>query len=166
MHDINLTVTSTKQQEGGCVLEPLLEVDDAIKSLQKQLNGGASSLVLLALLHREARPMYGYQIAQELERQNGGQLPMTPGALYPVLRSLEKQELLSSYTELSDAGRARKYYEVTQLGRDAIPHWRAAWLDSKQFIDTILEYGDDDSNSKRDRSVSKTTRTGARVSPS
>ena len=58
--------------------------------------------------------MYGYEIAKELERQNGEALPMNPGALYPVLRSLEKQGLLSSYSELSDSGRARKYYEVTK----------------------------------------------------
>ena len=67
-----------------------MNVDEATKSLQKQLNSGASSLVLLALLHRRRRPMYGYEVARELERQNGGSIPMKAGALYPALRSLEK----------------------------------------------------------------------------
>jgi PadR family transcriptional regulator PadR len=116
-----------------------MEADEAKKSLQKQLTGGASSLVLLALLHQQGRPMYGYEIAKELERQNGGSLPMNSGALYPVLRSLEKQRLLSSYTELSDEDRARRYYELTDTGRETIGHWRTAWQDTKKFVDTILE---------------------------
>ena len=139
-----------------------MEADDAKKSLQKQLNGGASSLVLLALLHQQGRPMYGYEIAKELERQNGDSLPMNPGALYPVLRSLEKQELLSSYSELSDEGRARKYYEVTDIGSETIGQWRTAWQDTKHFIDKILENDHDDSNRKRDRKVSTKSRPGTR----
>ena len=131
-----------------------MDAVDPKKSLQKQLNGGASSLVLLALLKLQNRPMYGYEIARELERQNGGSLPMTAGALYPVLRSLEKQELLSSYTELSDGGRARKYYEVTKVGSETMRHWIIAWRDTKRFVDTILENENDDSNRKRDRSLS------------
>jgi len=83
--------------------------------------------------------MYGYEVAQELERQNGGSIPMKPGALYPALRSLEKQGLLSSQTELSEEGRARKYYKLTKTGTDTIKHWKKAWEDTKTFVDTILE---------------------------
>ena len=139
-----------------------MDAEEAKKSLQKQLNGGASSLVLLALLDQQGKPMYGYEIARELERRNGDALPMAPGALYPVLRSLEKQELLSSYTELSDEGRARKYYAVTKTGSKTVAHWKTAWNDTKQFIDTILEDGHDSANRKRNQSVSKTTRKGTR----
>ena len=139
-------------------------MDEAKKALQKQLNGGASSLVLLALLHREGGPMYGYEIAKKLEQLNGGSLPMNAGALYPVLRSLEKQQLLSSYTELSDGGRARRYYQVTEAGSETIGQWRAAWQDTKQFVDKILENGNDESNRTRDRSVSKKSRAGTRRS--
>lgn len=143
-----------------------MDADHASKSLQKQLNGGASSLVLLAFLHQQARPMYGYEIARELERLNGGSLPMSPGALYPVLRSLEKKRLLSSYTELSDEDRARKYYEVTDIGRDTIGHWRTAWQQTKQFVDTILQTSDDPAGRKRDSAVPEKPRKGTRKSTS
>jgi PadR family transcriptional regulator PadR len=136
-----------------------MEADEAKKSLQKQLNGGASSLVLLAFLHQQGRPMYGYEIAKELERQNGGSLPMNSGALYPVLRSLEKQRLLSSYTELSDEDRARRYYELTNTGRETFGHWRTAWEDTKQFVDTILENNSDHANRKRDSAVPRSSKT-------
>ena len=135
-----------------------MDASEAKKSLQKQLNGGASSLVLLALLQQQDRAMYGYEIAKELERQNAGSLPMNSGALYPVLRSLEKKQLLSSYTELSDEDRARKYYELTDAGRETIGHWRTAWRDTKQFVDTILENDDDDSNRTGNSTVPKKSR--------
>ncbi|MFK7768636.1 MAG: PadR family transcriptional regulator [Mariniblastus sp.] len=139
-----------------------VDAEDAKKSLQKQLNSGASALVLLAMLERQNRPMYGYEVAKELERQNGGSLPMNPGALYPVLRSLEKQGLLQSETELSEEGRARRYYSMTKVGMETFRHWRQAWADTKQFVDTILENKDDQTSRKRDASLPKKPRKSTR----
>ena len=112
---------------------------NAKNSLQKQLNAGATSLVLLTLLYQQKRAMYGYEVAKELESRCLGELPMKPGALYPVLRSLEKQELLSSHVEPSDAGPSRKYYQITALGKKTLKHWQTAWKNTKQFVDNILE---------------------------
>jgi PadR family transcriptional regulator PadR len=141
-----------------------VNTDSSSKSLQKQLNGGASSLVLLALLDSQRRAMYGYEIARELELRNGGSLPMKPGALYPVLRSLEKQGLLVSHSELSEEGRARKYYKLTKAGSNTLVHWRQAWSDTKQFIDTILEGENDQASRKRNAKVSKKPRKSTRKS--
>ena len=66
--------------------------ENAKNSLQKQLNAGATLLILLTLLYQQKRAMYGYEVAKELESRCLGTFPMKPGALYPVLRSLEKQE--------------------------------------------------------------------------
>jgi PadR family transcriptional regulator PadR len=109
------------------------------QGLQTQLNSGVTSLVLLSLLQQEKRAMYGYEIAQELEVRWQEELPMKPGALYPVLRSLEKQGLLSSYMEPSEAGPPRKYYEMTSEGKATLKHWRQAWQTTTQFVDCILE---------------------------
>lgn len=144
--------------------DSIVDKIDATKTLQKQLNGGASSLVLLALLNQNSRPMYGYEIARELERKNGAPLPMKAGALYPVLRSLEKQGLLSSKTELSDEGRARKYYKLTKTGSRTFAHWQKAWTDTKSFIDRILENKNDPASSRRNAEISK--KTGKRASKS
>jgi PadR family transcriptional regulator len=114
--------------------------ESAKNSLQKQLNAGATSLVLLTLLYQQRRAMYGYEVAKELESRCRGALPMKPGALYPVLRSLEKQELLSSHVEPSDAGPPRKYYKITAIGKKTLKHWQTAWQDTKQFVDKILEH--------------------------
>ena len=73
-------------------------------------------LVLLKVLSRSKEPMYGYQIAKLLE-DNGPDLPlMKQGTLYPVLRSLEENGLLSSIVEPSVSGPPRRYYKITEAG--------------------------------------------------
>src|SRR5262245_38950522 len=110
-----------------------MEFDADERRFQKQLNGGATSLALLGLLSRVKSPMYSYEIAKKLEASCGGTLPMNQGALYPVLRSLEEQALLSSYIEPSVAGPARKYYQITAAGRQTLRRWLAAWRSTQRF---------------------------------
>ena len=89
-----------------------------MRKFQKELSSGIVSLALLALLARADKPLYGYQIAKELEGFGEG-LPVKQGTLYPVLRSLEAGGLLSSEVEPSVAGPPRRYYSVTEAGRQA-----------------------------------------------
>ena len=73
------------------------------KKFQKELLSGISSLVLLSVLGRSDKAMYGYQIAKMLEAEER-ESPLKQGALYPVLRSLEKNNLLESNVEPSISG--------------------------------------------------------------
>jgi PadR family transcriptional regulator PadR len=117
----------------------LMDLDAEDRKFQKQLNAGATALALLGLLGRTKHAMYGYEIAKALEAKASGQLPMNQGALYPVLRSLEQQGCLSSYVEPSVAGPARKYYEITEVGRQVLPRWLASWRRTNEFVDSVLE---------------------------
>ena len=109
------------------------------KKFQKELNAGTSSLVLLKVLSQSKEPMYGYQIAKLLE-DNGPDLPlMKQGTLYPVLRSLEENGLLSSIVEPSVSGPPRRYYTITQEGHEALKEWLEIWKQTKKFVDSILK---------------------------
>jgi PadR family transcriptional regulator PadR len=109
------------------------------KKFQKELNAGTSSLVLLKVLSQSKEPMYGYQIAKLLE-DNGPDLPlMKQGTLYPVLRSLEENGLLSSIVEPSVSGPPRRYYSITDDGQSALKDWQEIWKQTKKFVDSILK---------------------------
>ncbi len=111
----------------------------ATKKFQKEMNAGTASLVLLNVLNRSKEPMYGYQIAKLLE-ENGPDLPlMKQGTLYPVLRSLEENGLLSSMVEPSVSGPPRRYYKITDEGQSALKEWLEIWKQTKKFVDTILK---------------------------
>ena len=109
------------------------------KKFQKELNAGIYSLVLLNVLNSSAEPMYGYQIAKFLE-ENGPEEPqMKQGTLYPVLRSLEENGLLSSLVEPSVSGPPRKYYSITAQGRQALQEWIEIWNQTKKFVDAVVK---------------------------
>ena len=108
------------------------------KKFQKELLSGITSLVLLSTLGQSDEPMYGYQIAKSLESDQAEPL-VKQGALYPVLRSLEKSGLLSSSVEPSVSGPPRKYYTITTQGRETLRAWQSIWAQFKSFADNILE---------------------------
>jgi PadR family transcriptional regulator PadR len=113
-------------------------VSASVRKFQKELSAGIVSLALLALLARADKPLYGYQIAKELEGFGEG-LPVKQGTLYPVLRSLEAGGLLSSEVEPSVAGPPRRYYSVTDAGRQAVVQWQQSWDRTREFVDAVLE---------------------------
>ena len=113
-------------------------VATTLKKFQKELSAGIVSLALLALLSHAEKPLYGYQIAKEL-KEYGHDLPVKQGTLYPVLRSLEAGGLLSSEVEPSMTGPPRRYYQVTEAGRQAVGLWEGSWTRTRQFVDAVLE---------------------------
>jgi len=110
-----------------------------MRKFQKELNAGTVSLVLLAILDRSEEPMYGYQIAKSIEGGLQEGTPIKQGTLYPVLRSMEEHGLLASRVEPSVSGPPRKYYTITDHGREVLAAWKEAWSRTRDFVDTTLE---------------------------
>ncbi|MHC1739945.1 MAG: PadR family transcriptional regulator [Anaerolineaceae bacterium] len=113
--------------------------DPNTKKFQKELISGIASLVLLSVLDHSEKPLYGYQITKNLERENKEIPLMKLGALYPVLRSLEKSALLISQVEPSVSGPPRRYYSITSAGKSALKDWQAIWQQTSEFTNSILE---------------------------
>ena len=105
----------------------------------KELSAGIVSLVLLGVLARAKQPMYGYQIARQLDDTGEGVLSGKQSALYPVLRNLDAAGLLASEVEPSVAGPPRRYYRITPLGRRVLDEWTYAWTTTRGFVDSVLE---------------------------
>lgn len=119
------------------------ESETAIRKFQKELNAGTAALVLLGVLDKASEPMYGYQIAKQIER--AADLPMMKhGALYPVLRSLENSGLLESTVEPSVASPPRRYYTITDAGRVTLGEWARIWHRTRTFVDNTLKGRDDE----------------------
>ena len=117
----------------------MIDTSVATKKFQKEMNAGTASLVLLSVLSRSKEPMYGYQVAKLLE-ENSPDIPiMKQGSLYPVLRSLEENELLESTVEPSVSGPPRRYYKITENGRTALIEWLEIWKQTRKFVDAILK---------------------------
>jgi PadR family transcriptional regulator PadR len=110
-----------------------------LRKFQKELSAGTVSLALLAVLGAATDPMYGYQIAKRLEQVGQGVLSGKQSALYPVLRNLESASLLDSFVEPSMAGPPRRYYRITDAGREVLQAWVAAWRATRDSVDSVLQ---------------------------
>jgi len=117
----------------------LNDVSAANKKFQKELNAGTAALVLLGVLGRAGEPTYGYQIIKQIEATRDDLPMMKQGALYPVLRSLERSGLLDSTVEPSVTGPPRRYYRITEAGRRTLEEWTGIWHETKTFVDSILK---------------------------
>jgi len=109
------------------------------RKFQKELNAGTAALVLLSIVARAPEPIYGYQIAKQLYSGISEAPIMKQGALYPVLRSLERTGLLTSEVEPSVAGPPRRYYRATDEGRAALERWTNMWSEEKAFVEFVLK---------------------------
>lgn len=116
-----------------------MDRDECIRKFQKELNGGTVSLILLSVMNNAAEPMYGYQIAKLIEQLSGELAIMKQGALYPVLRSLEQRGLLSSSVTPSVSGPPRKYYQITETGRQCLAQWLQIWQQTQDLINKTVE---------------------------
>lgn len=87
-------------------------------------NTGAALLdaITLAVVAREQRGIYGYRITQQIKQV----LEISESTLYPVLRRLQSDGCLTVHDEQYN-GRNRRYYQVTEKGREALDTYREEW---------------------------------------
>lgn len=85
----------------------------------------AKSIVLSLLTTGES---YGYQILKRVRLVSGGTLKWSSAMLYPVLHRLEKDGLIRSEWKLSGEGRMRKYYSLTERGRQQFFSEKEQWF--------------------------------------
>lgn len=109
------------------------------RKFQKDLNAGLVALVLLGVLDRSTEDLYGYEIAKRLQRANEGEALFKEGTIYPVLRALAAQGLLTSRVVPSYAGPPRRYYRITDEGRAMLTSWSAIWRQTRSFVDRFIE---------------------------
>ena len=93
--------------------------------LQHQIRKGSTPVLILSLLAE--RPMYGYEIAREVELRSEGYFEMKEGLLYPALHQMERDELLSSEWRTASSARRRKYYFITEKGRGVLASSVTEW---------------------------------------
>ena len=98
-----------------------------------QYKKGVLELCVMALLKK--RDCYGYEISEYLS----GHIDIADGTVYPILRKLKADGLLSTYLQEESGGPPRKYYSLTGLGRKTYERDRREYLVFAKAVDTILK---------------------------
>ncbi|MCH4009672.1 PadR family transcriptional regulator [Companilactobacillus sp.] len=107
------------------------------------LKGVLQGCVLMVISKKD---VYGYELVQRL--QELGFTDIIGGTVYPLLQKLEKNGQLTSVRKASSEGPTRKYYSITQQGRDQIGEFIDQWQALETVVNQIISTKDGDDNGK------------------
>ena len=102
-----------------------------------QVGAALLDACVLAILFRE--DAYGYVLTQNVKEI----LNVSESTLYPVLRRLQKESYLTTYDMPFD-GRNRRYYQITDTGKEKLDELLSEWSQYKEKVDKILSGGKED----------------------
>jgi len=97
-----------------------------------QLKRGLLEVCVLKVL--DIGDSYGYQIVKDV----GPYIEISESTLYPILKRLESSDMLTVYS-VEHSGRLRKYYKITDMGKQKIEDFKKEWreiLDVYAFINS------------------------------
>ena len=106
------------------------------KSIERELKRGALELIVLHLL--APGEAYGYEFVAKLTAETNGTLAITDGTLYPVLYRLERAGFVSVRWETPQRGVPRKYYQLTNTGRDELVRLKREWTSFAGSMSKLL----------------------------
>ncbi len=98
-----------------------------------QYKKGVLELCVLALL--ETRDQYGYDVSETLSAR----IDISDGTVYPILRKLKAEGLVTTYLSEESGGPPRKYYTLTELGRERYKSDKRDWLQFVEDVKILLE---------------------------
>ena len=108
-----------------------MEKSPSIDNLILEMRRG---VIVLAVLNQCCEEQYGYSLMKSLTEKG---FEIDQGTLYPLLRRLEAQSLLSSRWRLEDA-RPRRYYLISKEGQEVLPRLINDWERMVQVMDRML----------------------------
>jgi PadR family transcriptional regulator, regulatory protein PadR len=108
------------------------EMDELFDSLLLELRRGT---IVLSVLSQLKQSQYGYSLVVLLEEKG---IPVDAGTLYPLLRRLEKQNLLESNWD-TEASKPRKYYKLNEDGKKIYNRLCEQWFDMVKSMNNILK---------------------------
>lgn len=114
-------------------------------TIQSDLIRGHINTIILKALYDGDR--YGFDIIKEIEQKSSGQYILKQPTLYSCLKRLEVQGFIKSYWGSKSNGGRRKYYTLTDMGKDLFIKNQTEWEYSRTVIDKLISDKDFDLSS-------------------
>lgn len=101
-----------------------------------QFKKGVLELCVLVLLDKQDR--YGYELVQNISKQ----IAISEGTVYPLLRRLTKEGYFTTYLRESKEGPPRKYYKLTDSGREYLSELLKEWKVFSEGVNQLIKEGE------------------------
>ncbi|MGY0693416.1 PadR family transcriptional regulator [Virgibacillus sp. FSP13] len=100
-----------------------------------QFKKGILEICVLVLLDKQDR--YGYELVQKISDK----IEISEGSMYPLLRRLTKDGYFTTYLQESSEGPSRKYYKLTDQGRDYLHEQMREWKEFSNAVNQLIKEG-------------------------
>ncbi len=99
------------------------------------LRGHTDTIILKLLMDGNK---YGYEITKLIQTNSGGEYELKEATMYSSLKRLEGDGSITSYWGDETQGGRRKYYQVTQKGKQLYAENKSNWEYAKRVLDNLL----------------------------
>ena len=104
------------------------------------IRGHTDTIILARLIGGDN---YGYEINKSIQQRTGGKYELKEATLYTAFRRLEQAGCISSYWGDEQTGARRRYYSITDFGRETYEELISDWMTARAMIDKLIETEED-----------------------
>ena len=104
------------------------------------LRGYTDTIILAQLLREDS---YGYEINKNIRQRTNGDYEFKEATLYTAFKRLEQNGLITSYWGDEESSARRRYYAITEAGRERWEERAREWKETRALLDALrsLEVG-------------------------
>ena len=100
------------------------------------LRGNTETIILAILKNKDS---YGYEIMKNIIDRGKGLIDIKDATIYTALKRMEKEGVIATYWGDDDGGPRRKYYAITQRGREVYAQKAAEWREVNIVLNSLIE---------------------------
>jgi len=104
-----------------------------IEKWQSQVKKGTLSFVVLLVL--KENELYGYELIEKIKTLTN--IEIAEGTLYPLMNRLKTDNLLESKWIEQETGIPRKYYFLTEIGKQTLEEMKTQWADLHKVLNKL-----------------------------
>lgn len=101
--------------------------------MSTQLRKGVLNICVLALI--DEKDMYGYEVVENISKI----MEVKESTIYPILRRLTTEGNFDTYMKKSQEGPDRKYYRITEIGKNNLKVMVDEWNEFVEDVNSILK---------------------------
>lgn len=102
------------------------------------IRGHTDTIILANLMEGDS---YGYKINKAIQQRTNNQYELKEATLYTAFKRLEEAGCITSYWGDENSGARRRYYTITNYGRQTYLRLKEEWRHAKDLIDKLIAEG-------------------------
>ena len=106
--------------------------------MNTQFKKGVIEMCVLKMISR--KDMYGFEVIEHISQE----IDVNENTIYPILRRLTKQEYFDTYSESMSIGAPRKYYRISEIGKEQLSLYENEWGTFIRSVSRILGGNEDE----------------------